>query len=321
MQLYHEPLFREKTWHSDMRLQAKSIIDNNDFDSVIIGSSMLENTSVKEASDKLNSKFMNLSLAASTFHERFIILEYLIKHKKIKNIIYSLDGFSLVNGDKIRPNIKRFDFLYDDNIMNDFKLYLNKHFILYAIFFSHKKQCIGKQIDVYNLLQWEENQKTLGALILNSPNIKFSKNKVSYFGQSYIDNSKYLNHFLLKMMIENKEINFHLIIPTQPRIFYKLESYRNYFSQDDKYFLSLYKNIQFLIEQTKKYQNIKIYGFDDLDYADNIANYKDFVHYNVDMNSIHLDAIKYHKHILTNENIDKYFKIMEEKINKYNLEF
>ncbi|EGO0810583.1 hypothetical protein ITK70_001555, partial [Campylobacter lari] len=83
LQLYHEPWFRDKTYHNDMRIQAKGIIDHNDFDSVILGTSMLENTSVKEASYKLGGRFVNLSMAASTFSERFIILRYLIENKNI----------------------------------------------------------------------------------------------------------------------------------------------------------------------------------------------------------------------------------------------
>lgn len=53
LMLYHKPYFRKETFSTDMRVQAKAIIDNYDFDSIIIGSSILENTSAKEANDKL----------------------------------------------------------------------------------------------------------------------------------------------------------------------------------------------------------------------------------------------------------------------------
>ncbi|EGK8077032.1 hypothetical protein IO383_001495, partial [Campylobacter lari] len=67
------------------------------------------------------------------------------------------------------------------------------------------------------------------------------------------------------------------------------------------------------------YPNVKIYGFDNLNYADNTMNYMDLVHYNIDMNSMQLDAIKNQTNILTPENMDEYFKIMEEKIKNYDL--
>ncbi|EAJ5682006.1 hypothetical protein BXA13_06775 [Campylobacter lari] len=77
--------------------------------------------------------------------------------------------------------------------------------------------------------------------------------------------------------------------------------------------------IIYLVDESQKYSNVKIYGFDDLDYADDIANYKDLTHYNIDMNEMQLDAIKNQTNILTPENMDEYFKIMEEKIKNYDL--
>ena len=64
---------------------------------------------------------------------------------------------------------------------------------------------------------------------------------------------------------------------------------------------------------------MKIYAFDDLNYADEIANYKDLAHYNVDMNSMQIDAIANGTHILTPENIDEYLQTMENKIKAYDL--
>ena len=78
--------------------------------------------------------------------------------------------------------------------------------------------------------------------------------------------------------------------------------------------------MKWLIEETSKYPNVKIYGFDDLDYADDLRNYKDEAHYNIDMNSMHLDAIKNNTHILTTQNMDRYFELMEQKIRAYDLE-
>lgn len=46
----------------DMRMQARGLILYKDFDSAIIGTSMLENTSAKEANKKLGGNWINLSL-------------------------------------------------------------------------------------------------------------------------------------------------------------------------------------------------------------------------------------------------------------------
>lgn len=97
MQLYHKPFFRNATFSSDIRIQAAGVINNYNFDSVILGSSMLENTSAKEAGDKLDGQWVNLSLSGSYLNERNVIMKYLFEKKNIYQIIYFLDVFTLNN--------------------------------------------------------------------------------------------------------------------------------------------------------------------------------------------------------------------------------
>ncbi|MWV61863.1 hypothetical protein DCO58_07290 [Helicobacter saguini] len=53
LQVFHKPFFRETTFLSDMRVQNRGIIKNYDFNSVILGTSMLENTLPKDANEIL----------------------------------------------------------------------------------------------------------------------------------------------------------------------------------------------------------------------------------------------------------------------------
>ena len=81
------------------------------------------------------------------------------------------------------------------------------------------------------------------------------------------------------------------------------------------------EGFRWLIEESSKFDNLDIYGFDDMNYADNIANYRDSTHYNTDMNKLQLDSIKNKTHILTPQNIESYLDIMQEKIKSYNIDF
>ena len=89
---------------------------------------------------------------------------------------------------------------------------------------------------------------------------------------------------------------------------------------NSEYFYTWVAVLTWLIGELEAYPNTKIYGFDTLDYADNIANYSDLVHYNIDMNSMQLDAIRDNTHRLTSENIEEYLKIMKQKIQEYDVE-
>ncbi|MCV3383251.1 hypothetical protein L8T82_05195 [Campylobacter sp. IFREMER_LSEM_CL292] len=106
-------------------------------------------------------------------------------------------------------------------------------------------------------------------------------------------------------------VQFSLILPTYSRVYHKMAQV------DFQYYQQWVDLVKYIILKSKTLENVKIYGFDDLDYADDIANYKDLNHYNIDMNSMQLDAIKNQTNILTPENMDEYFKIMEEKIKNY----
>lgn len=73
---------------------------------------------------------------------------------------------------------------------------------------------------------------------------------------------------------------------------------------------------EFVLE-CEKFSNVRIYGFDLLSFADNIANYKDVVHHNSQINSIYIQSIAKGEHILDAANIDTYLAKMQEKIQNY----
>ncbi|HED5477519.1 TPA: hypothetical protein SF024_000377 [Campylobacter jejuni] len=311
----------------DMRMQARGLILYKDFDSAIVGTSMLENTSAKEANKKLGGNWINLSLGGSTFALRAVILDYLFKHKDIKNIIYSLDIRAL--NELETPKDKNFISLYNDKTIDLFKLYLSSRFINCAIFFSKKEKCIGKD-NLDTLTNWAIGDKNYFGGIENwNKEWWYDKNfqneilQAQNFQPNFdIDISHFKNYtkkYLLSFIKKYQKTQFHLIIPSYSRLNYRKLSYREYYNKDSALFSNYYAIVSWIIQETQKYPNVKIYGFDDLDYADNIKNYKDPAHYNTDMNSMQLNAIRDHMHILNTQNIVKYLNTMERKIKEFDL--
>ncbi|WP_279128508.1 hypothetical protein [Helicobacter winghamensis] len=320
LQIFHKSYSKEARFFSEMRLGARGIIKNYDFDSYILGTSMLQNTSAKEANEKLGGKWVNISPAASSIKERAIILKYLFQNRNPQTIIYSLDAFS----DEVttKPN---FQLLYDDSLLNDFEAYLNDRFIICALTFSRKEKCIGKK-DLETLLQWIKEEKHIQRLggfenwIKFNPDIfkenlkGFAQAKPVEFNTDKIDTNKQqklLNSFTLSFIKEHPYTKFHLILPPYSRFHFKINS---------KAFIERKKIIYYLLHQTKDLKNVTVYGFDTLDYADNIANYAgDTIHYANDMNSLQLSAIQNKTHILTLDNMESYFDTLEQKIKNYDI--
>lgn len=324
LQLFHKPIFRETTFFGDMRLAARGIIRYYDFDSVILGTSMLENTSAKEAGEKLGGKWVNLSLINSSYDERAVVLEYLFGYKKPQKIIYSLESFTIAS---IKDS-SRFDYLYDENPLDDFKVYLNDKFMSCALEWKKSANCIGRR-DLEELLKWSNHEdlkilfggfekwlkygkKETIAMLKNIKDTPFVVKKDNFDLEKQ---RSYIQTYVLDFVAENPKTKFYFIVPTYSRLSYRIGS-DNF---DNKAFYNRALNLKWFVQELEKYPNAKIYGFDTLDYADDVANYKDFTHYNVDMNSLHLDSIKQGKHILDSSNIDSYLKVMEDKIKNYDL--
>lgn len=320
-----------------MRLAARGIIDYSEFDSVILGTSMLENTSAKQASEKLGGKWVNLSVYASDFSARKIIFDYMVQRKNIRQIIFSIDLYAMLNGD-VEIAESGVDFkIYSKDFFYLYKKYLNEKFIKCAIKWSKSGECVGLK-DLENALKWGlHNQHYFGGFEFWAEDAKervlkdydeFVKN--DFIPQSEIkknftfkEQRKYLQETIIKMIKENPNVEFHLILPTYSRLFYAFfplgEKTAHQGRLGEEVFIQSRAILIYLTKELSLYKNARIYGFDTLDYADNIANYKDIIHYNVDMNLMHLDAIAQQKHILTPQNIDEYFSLMQGKIEAYDI--
>lgn len=328
LQVWHKPYFRDITFIQDSRIQIKGIVKNYDFDSFILGTSMLENILSKDANQKFGNKWANISSGGLALNERAVILKYMFKYRKPKRLILSLDIWHLV---EVHTNdTKNFAFLYDDNELNDLKIYFNKKFILCAIRFSKSGDCVGNK-DLDNFISWlwikdiDHNARFGGMQkwLENSENdqIKDTIKELSsmitpppynpvHFSDSIVSNQRFLEENLLTFARANPNTKFSIVIPTYSRLFYRLNS---------EIFPKEKVILKWLVNEVANMENVAIYGFDDLDYADEIANYKDLTHYNVDMNSMQLDAIANGTHILTPQNIDTYLATMESKIKNYDI--
>lgn len=114
-QLYHKPILRKTIFASDMYYQAAGIINNYNFDSIILGSSIMVNTSSNEASKKLGNKWVNLSAGGASVEIRTDILTYALENRNIGNVIFSLEpGWLFGKNDAIN----RYAYLYDQNRLN-----------------------------------------------------------------------------------------------------------------------------------------------------------------------------------------------------------
>jgi hypothetical protein len=336
LHLFHKSWITEKDRiHGDMRMQAAGIINHYDFDSIIVGTSMLKGTSAILASSKLGGKFANLSPNGASISERKYIVNYALEKKNIKNVIISFDtglDQNLIISNKKFP-VKNYDFLYDGILVNDMKAYWNYKFIECFLRFSTSSKCLGNKRDLQKTLSyfdklsnrnksisgienWLNHKKGRGKAInsrikrhLNRPlNLKKYKEKLNITKQ-IIDKN------LISLVASNHNTNFHIIFPPYSRFLYSL------WKQKNPYKYLLYKDtLRYLVIKGTEYKNFKIYSFDGMEYLDDLDNYRDMRHYNTDMNETMLVAIRDQSNIISRDNITSFLEKIDTLNSSYDLD-
>ena len=341
--IFHKPWIRDNYYlnTSYMRIESGGIINTEDFNSIILGSSMAANFSPSEATNIFNDKFVNISLDGSSIAERSVVLNYALKKVKVHNIIYSLDGFetNTVVGTPIAPYI----YLYDSNSFNDFNIYASKPDILQFVFcgnilFSNNKPCPNTK-SIENLTEWhssidhsirfgglhtwlevKNNGQIREALADISKSIQtINLNKVKPINLIEVNHNSSKRHhvlinYLLNYAVSHAEVNFYLFFPPYARLRYAIMKQSN--PQEFEIYL---ETLRFVVQESSKYNNIKIFGFENEQFLDDIANYKDTSHYHQRYNSQMLQWMKNGDHLLTPSNIEAYIKDISIRAGKYPL--
>ncbi|WP_027327703.1 hypothetical protein [Helicobacter pametensis] len=308
-QLFHKPILRKPIFNADMYYQAAGIINNYAFDSVILGSSILVNTSSNEASSKIGYQWVNLSAGGASVEIRTDILRYVLKNKKIRNIIFSLEPGWLSNKN---TSTNKYAYLYDQNRLNDFKTYIDEYFI--ACLFIHKL-CLKGQNTLDRPANWINETSTkmrLGGFqswLKNAdrPDLNSVIKQIMSFKQT--EYSKTLQEIyppLIQILKHHQDTKFIFIIPPFSRLSYKIK------------FISIEPAIKKLLALDLK--NVFIFGFDTTSIPDDLSHYVDTAHYDETINSFMLDAIKNNTHRITLKNVDSYFQEMRKKVEAYDLE-
>jgi len=331
LQIFHKPFLRKSTFHSNMREQAAGIINNYKFDSILLGTSMLQNTSAEEASQKLNENFVNLSIAGSDFYERAYVLKYALKKHNIKTVIYSLDAnayFQQRTGQK--TTIETFKKLYDNNIFNNFTIYLNTKYIKCLLTLSTNSKCIGDATNLNYPGKWFDNYRdyirfggiknwfniSLKEEELNSLNtiVTTINNNKTYTSNTTKSAIKYINNNIISIVKENKNTKFILFFPPYSRLQYAL------WAQKDINKFNIHKNIiTYLVEKSSDLNNLKIYAFGKEDFLDNLENYIDLHHYHKNFNSLMLNSFKSQSALLTKANLEEYLSTITNKSLTYDI--
>lgn len=322
----------EAKYSSNMRVQAAGLINNLDFDSVILGNSHMENTSCREAEEVFGGKFINVSLSGSNLYERAILLDRILSKGNIKTVYLILTS-GLDKTGHGEYAIENWDYLYDSSRFNDIKYYFNSHDLMCILTFSDSPACVGirKDLDrpnawyaspfhnsrfggVENWVKHYTNDQLSFLLTKTIPNAiqkqSESDNLVSKDTILQIDTT--VTETIEGFVKKYPQTNFYCYFNPDSLLAHSIENALGIFG--------FYK--EFVRESVNKlasYQNIKIFGFDNLEFTQDLSYYKDLTHYKPEINSMILKLIGKNEYRLSSNNVDSYLSKLTERVEAYDL--
>ncbi len=343
--IFHKPWIGNNYYTSDrsMRDTAAGIINTEEFDSIILGSSMAANFSPRDASQLFGDRFVNISMDGSSIPERSLALTYALHRKKLSEIILSFDWNSLrtvASGAPIAP----YTFLYDDNRGNDIMIYaISWKAIRYAFCRSHLadriKLCPNLKSDLENLVEWHSNRehsRRFGGLSkwLEAKNDAQIRDALKPIGDSIrriesgqvvpVDlartkketarDGRVFQDDVLKLADQYPQTHFYLFFPPYSRLNFAILQQSN--PQRFEEYLEI---LRLVVNKSASYPNIHVFGFENENFLDDIANYKDTSHYHQRYNSLMLHWMKNGEHELTPSNIEPYIRIITRRAADYPL--
>lgn len=310
--------YRQATLHKTIFMKGfylnSGLIKNHNYNAVVIGSSMTQNFIIDEVNEKLNyENVIKLPISGGNIAEHYTVLNSAIKSKKVKNVLFGLDIFSLKNAQNRLPT-----YLYDYNILNDY-LYLTsidtlKRSILYPLL-HYTIPNTHPRLNYNLMFQWQHNHTKNdynSTKVLNSFNnndINFDKhNNQEELKKERIDN---IDKYLLPLIKNNPKINYIFFYPP-----YSILTYKQMKASETLESFILTK--ESIFKMMSKYKNVKIYDFQIAKkITHDLNNYKDITHYHQKINTWMLEQIHNNNYQLNIDNVDEYINKLRIQVNEY----
>lgn len=334
LRLFHRTTNEPIRVTSDLRQQAISFIRYADYESVILGTSIFENTSADQASALFGEKFINLSLSGSSYHIRSYPLRKILQNRPIKTVLYSVDFLWGAYAGKLEV-----DYLYDNNRLNDFEVYLNKKYVRCLLNWSNDDDCRGAATTLDMPKTWKQQQphmarfggkknwakhkdnsqmaralnnwKTGIELLKQGKTEQIPEKKEQYYIEKI---TKQLDDSLIHYVKKYPKTQFIAVFPP-----YFIEIYARWQQSYPFRMRRFLHTIRYLVKQSSKYPNLRIFAFANHNYTDDIANYKDELHYHPDINASMLNDIANNTSQLTEHNVENFIKKLTNRANKFDL--
>jgi len=314
---YYKPVYNNPNY------TIPGIAKNYKYNSFILGSSMTENFNLSELADLEGfSSPIKLSLSGAKA-KNLNILASVAFDKSIETVLLGLDIFSLTgkptdtaNGEGAIPY-----YLYDNNILNDYKYIFNIDTVFECIRPFIYRYLKGPNADVFNKSIMFSNNMSSDYY----PNLIAINHYKSYLKKLHSLKNRSLFNYEFKQLKNNFDINILPMIQehkdTKFIIFYPPYSILTYKFIDKKGWLDDFTRMkEYVFKSTASLKNVEIYDFQlENRITHNLHNYRDYSHYHYKINTWILKQIKNKKYLVSENNFKQNTKNLHKQVEVYSL--
>lgn len=273
----------------------------------------------------LGGNFVNISLSGSNYWERSTVLKYALKQKQLRSVVYSLDRVYLNCPEYSPYRFKYWGYLYNDNPLDDVKAYLTSTYakkILFSTPTGHKSnldrpnEWMSKRYHSCRfggLHNWLSNLDKQGMGNFLRKRLPASAAKADPSAAIVRDSDKetraaaYVDKYVLAFAEQHPETEFYLIFPPYWRF-----DFAEMRQTNTPAFATHQAVVRHVVRRAEELGNVRIFGFEDCAFVDDIARYKDVTHYDDGVNEYMAESMGQDRHRLTSANIEAYLARCDE---------
>ncbi|MBQ9887177.1 MAG: hypothetical protein IJM37_10035 [Lachnospiraceae bacterium] len=300
-----------KAWEYSEMYSNPGIAKNLSYDTVIVGTSMVQNTDVPECDELFDSKCVKLTYSGGTSHNFKKILDICFNSdNRIKTVYWGLDENQLiVEPDSVRHALP--EYLYKDDPISKIKYLLNVDIFYQYTLKNIIRTAMGSKTDIMPLGDvWGKDAVFSKDAVISgysSPEQQSAKPE-NYYEEKIIEN---LECNVLSVINSHKDTEFVFFMPPYSMLYWNNEVKNGTLD-------ATFYGLNIVMEKLLACDNVKIFFFqNDTDIITNLDNYKDYSHYKPEINSFMMESIKEDKYRLTLDNYKSVLDSMKDFVKKY----
>jgi len=270
---YHKPLKNFPYVLDNQLYQNPGMAKTLDYDSVILGSSMVLQFNTEWFEEILGLNTIKLPYNAAHAKDQDIILQVIEEnHESLKAVFLGIDIMNYASeADAVAYPVQMS--LYDNNYLNDVEYWWNRDVLLNYILMPFRERTAAEDFHVIYGQYYDPGNYSEERVLSNYN--RPEKSEVEVPEDTYLEAVRLnMNTHIIPYIEKNPETEYYIFFPPYSMLFWDTAMQENNVN-------ARLKEYEEIIEMLLPYDNVRIFFFEEReDIISDLNNYTDYTHYN-----------------------------------------